>query len=263
MFIILFTFSGCEKVIEFDLANSKEAIVIEAIINNDQLPITVRVSKTTPYFGSTKSNPVSGAKVSARSEKGNSKYLVETSPGIYKLEKTTALPGFWYYIDVEYDSITYSARSFLNEPVHIEEVGFIYFNGHGVFDSGYKINTYIADPENVENYYRLKYYVNNKPVNDQGGNTLYSDHLFNGKPIGLGQLSIVFKETDTVIIELQSIDKAAYDYFSTLENISGKDILQSASPSNPISNFNNGALGYFSAYTFDRKTVIIKDYINN
>ena len=257
---ILFAFSGCEKVIEIDLADSKEAIVIEAIINNNQLPITVRVSKTTPYFGTKTSNPVSGAKVSARSENGKTKYLVETAPGIYELEKTIALPGFWYYINVEYDSITYSARSFLNEPVQIEEVGFSYFDGFGVFDSGYKVNTYITDPGNIENYYRLKYYVNGKPVSDPGGISIYSDHLFNGNPIGFGQQSIVFQETDTVTIELQSIDKAAYDYFSTLENISG-DIPQSASPANPISNFNNGALGYFSAYTFDSKTVIIEDYI--
>jgi len=260
MFLIVFTFSACEKVIEFDLADSKEAIVIEAIINNNQLPITVRVSKTTPYFGAT-SNPVSGAKVSARSEKGTAKYLIETMPGTYELDKTMAVPGFWYYIDVEYDNITYSARSFLNEPVHIEDVGFSYFNGFGIIESGYEVNTYITDPENIENYYRLKYYVNGKPIIGLGGSTIYSDHLFNGEPIGLGQRSIVFQETDTVTIELQSIDKSAYDYFSTLENISGTNILQSASPANPISNFNNGALGYFSAYSFDRKTLIIKDYI--
>ena len=261
MFFVLFAFSSCEKVIEIDLANSKAAIVIEAIINNNELPITVRVSKTTPYYGTNKNNPVSGAKVSARSQTGKAKYLVETSPGVYELEKTIALTGFWYFIEVEYDGIIYSARSFLNETVHIEEVGLSYFNGYGVFASGYKINTFITDPPNVDNYYRLKYSVNGKPNNDLGEITLYSDHLFNGKSIGLGQRSVVFKETDTVTIELQSIDKAAYDYFLTLENITGYGLQQSASPANPISNFNNGALGYFSAYSFDRKTVIIKDYI--
>ena len=261
MLIILFAFSACEKVIEFDLKDSKEVIVIEAIINNNQLPITVKVSKTTPYFKTHTSNPVSQAKVSARSEKGKAKYLVEISPGIYELEKTIALPGFWYIIEVEYEGIKYSARSFLNEPIIIEEVGLSYFDGFGVFDSGYKINTYISDPVNIENYYRLKYYINGKPDDNPEEITLYSDQHFDGKTIGLGQRTIVFKETDTVIIELQSIDKAAFDYFSTLENILGNDVLQSASPANPISNFSNGALGYFSAYSFDRKTVIIKDYI--
>jgi hypothetical protein len=62
-------------------------------------------------------------------------------------------------------------------------------------------------------------------------------------------------------VELQSIDKSVYNYFQTLESISGNAMQQTASPTNPISNFSNGALGYFSAYTFDRKKVIIKDFI--
>jgi len=260
---ILLAFSACEKVIEFDLKASEEALVIEATITNNKLPFTVLVSKTTPYFGTKKSNPVSGAKVSARSDKGKVRYFVETSPGVYEFDNIIALPGYWYIIDVEYDGITYSARSFMNEPVPISEVGISYFNGYGIFESGYKVNTYIRDPENIENYYRLKYYVNGKPINDTEDISLYSDHLFDGKSIGLSQRSKVFKKTDTVIIELQSIDKAAYDYFSTLENIAWTDIQQSATPANPISNFNNGALGYFSAYTFEQKTIVIKDYIEN
>jgi hypothetical protein len=261
MLFILFALSSCEKVIEIDLNNSKEALVIEATMSNNKLPFKVLVSKTTPYFGTKKSNPVSGAKVSARSEHGKVKYFAEISPGVYELPKVVALPGYWYIIDVEYNGVTYSARSFMNQTVPIAEVGLVYFNGYGVFDSGYKLNTYIVDPENTENYYRIKYFINGKANTDPGGTTVYSDQLFNGKDIGLTQRSTVFKETDTVTIELQSIDKAAYDYFSTLENISGNDFQQSAAPANPINNFNNGALGYFSAYTSDTKQVIIKDLI--
>lgn len=261
MLFMLFAFSACEEVIEFDLADADEAIVIEGIVTSNKEPFKVLVSKTTAYFGAPKSNPVSGATVSVRTEKGRAKYFAESAPGVYELEKIVAMPGVWYILEVQYDSITYTARSFMNELVKIEEVGFSYFDGFGIFDSGYKVNTYIKDPADEENYYRLKYYVNGQPTRDPGGITLYSDHLFDGKAIGLAQRSIVFQETDTLTIELQSIDKAAYDYFSTLENIVGVDIQQSASPANPISNFNNGALGYFSAHSFDRKMLIIKDYI--
>ena len=261
LFLTLIVFTACEKIIEIDLSGSKEAIVIEAIITNSKLPFTVLVSKTSPYFGTKTKNPVSGVIVSVRSENGKPKYFVEKAPGLYQLEKTLALAGHWYIVDVEYDSIKYSARSFLSEVVPIVEVGFSYFDGFGFFDSGYKVNTYIRDPANKENYYRLKYYVNGQSTDDRGEITLYSDQLFDGKEIGLGQRSVVFQETDTLTIELQSIDKAAFNYFSTLESISGSWTQQSASPANPISNFNNGALGYFSAYSFDRKKVVIKDYI--
>jgi hypothetical protein len=107
----------------------------------------------------------------------------------------------------------------------------------------------------------MKIYVNGKLQTNEGELNLYSDELFDGKAIGLVQQSAVVHEDDAIIIEFQSIDKATYDYFSTLESISGIEIIQSASPANPISNFSNGALGYFSAYSFDRKTINIKDFI--
>jgi len=263
MLFALFAFSSCEKVIEVELNESNEVLVIEATITNSKLPFKVLVSKTTPYFGTTKINPVSRAIVSARAENGKPRYFIEKSPGVYEMEKIVALPGYWYIIDVQYEGVTYSARSFMNEAVQITEIGISYFDGFGIFDSGYKINTYIKDPQKIENYYRLKYFVNGEPANEKGEIALYSDQLFDGKAIGLSQRSIVFKETDTLTIELQSIDKATYDYFSTLENITWSDIQQTATPANPISNFNKGALGYFSAYTFVRKTVIIKDLIGD
>jgi len=261
IFCLVF-FDSCEKVIELDLAGSKEAIVIEATITNTKLPFTVLVSKTLPYFDSITSNPVSGAKVSVRLDGGKTKYFRETAPGVYTLENIHALPGYWYIIDVEYEGVTYSARSFMNEAVPILELGFSYFDGLGFFENGYLVSCYMQDPGDQENYYRLKYYVNGIQKNDHGKISVYSDKLINGKEIGLGQRTLVFQETDTLTIELQSIDKAAYDYFSTLENITNTEWQPTASPANPISNFSNGALGYFSAYSFDRKTVVIKDYIN-
>jgi hypothetical protein len=238
-------------------------IVIEAQVTNTSLPFTVKISKTAPYFGSETNKPVTGAKVSIKSEKGRIKNFTEVSPGLYIYDKTTAFPNFLYILTVEYEGVTYTAKSYMNESVSISDVSLSYFDGLGFLESGYRINTYIRDPADVENYYRIKYLVNGKVSTSQGGISLYSDLLFNGKGIGLGQRSLVFKKTDTVTVELQSIDKAAYDYFSTLESISGLDILQTVSPANPISNFDNGALGYFSAYTLDRKTIVIKDYIDN
>lgn len=254
-------FSSCEKVIEIDLADSKSVLVIEATITSNGAPCKVLVSKTSPYFGAATSNLVSGAKVSVRVENGKPMQLKELSPGIYKLEKPFALPNFWYIVDVEYEGVTYSARSFLNYAVPISDYSISYFDGYGFFDSGYKINCFICDPAGIENYYRMKVYVNGKLQTNEGELNLYSDKLFDGKAIGLVQQSAVFQKDDAVTIEFQSIDKATYDYFSTLESISGIEIIQSASPANPKSNFNNGALGYFSAYSFDRKTININDFI--
>ena len=253
--------SSCEKIIEFNLSDSQSVLVIEANVSNGKLPFTVLLSKTSPYFVTKTDNLVKGAIVSLRTDKGRPKYFTETSPGNFKLEKTMVLSGFWYNLEVEYEGKVYSARSYLNELVPIVDIGISYFDGYGLFESGYKISCYLRDPVNRENYYRIKYFVNGDLIDDSEEISLYTDKLFDGKVIGLGQRTMVFHETDTLTVELQSIDKAAYDYFSTLESISGNVMEQTASPSNPLSNFNNGALGYFSAYSADRRTFIIKDYL--
>ena len=262
-FFLLFTtsFSGCEKVIEFDLSDAKKVIVIEAAINNRRIPVTVKVSMTSPYFLAGSENPVSGAKVSIHIDKGSSVYFTETKPGIYTLEDIVITDENWYNIDVEYDGKKYSARSYMPKLVPIADLQITYFDGLGLFDSGYKIVCFVIDPPNEENYYRFKYSVNGKPVDDHGDISVYSDKLFNGEIVGLTQGAFVFQKTDTLTVEMQSIDKAAYQYFSTLRTITATETLQSASPSNPISNFNNGALGYFSVYTYERRRLIIKDYI--
>jgi len=262
IFVACFAFSACEKVIEFNLADSKSTIVIEANITNNREPFTVLVSKTSPYFGTTTTNLVSGAKVSVRVENGIPKYFKESSPGVYILEKTSATSKNWYIVDVEYEGVKYSARSYLNDLVPIMDFSLTYFDGFGLFDSGYKVNCFIRDPSGIKNYYRMKIYVNGKLNDTEGEINIYSDELFNGKVVGLIQHSAVFQEKDQVIVELQTIDKATYDYFSTLESISGIEMIQSASPANPISNFDNGALGYFSAYSLDRKVLNISDYIS-
>lgn len=259
--LAVFVLPSCEKVIDYDLQSADPVIVIEATVTSNNEPFNVLISKTTPYFGASESSLVQGAKVSIKTENGKPRYFNEISPGVYQLNKFIAPPKNWYIINIENEGITYTAKSYLNNFVPIVDCNITYFEGLGFFDSGYKINCFIKDPPDVDNYYRLKLYKNGKTVNTKGEMDIYTDRLFDGKTIGLMQnSSVVFDITDTVIVELQSIDKAAYDYFSTLEGITGLEFVQSASPSNPISNFNNGALGYFSAYSYDRKTVIISNY---
>jgi len=263
LFFISEFFSGCEKVIEFDLSDAKEVIVIEAAISNKRIPLTVKVSKTSPYFQRVSGNPVSGAQVNIHVDLGKPVYFEETESGVYTLEDISVVEGNWYNIDVDYNGVTYSARSYMPKVVPIADLQLIYFDGLGFLDSGYKIICFVRDPPIINNYYHLKYFVNKEPVDDHGDIVVYSDRLFDGKTVGLNQGAFVFQNKDTVSVEIQSIDKATYDYFSTLRSITAVEAFQSASPSNPISNFNNGALGYFSAYTYERRRVIISDYLNN
>jgi hypothetical protein len=58
---------------------------------------------------------------------------------------------------------------------------------------------------------------------------------------------------------MQSIDHTIFTYYSALLEISGDGGAGGGvTPSNPPSNINNGALGYFSAHTVQKKSIVIQ-----
>ena len=64
------------------------------------------------------------------------------------------------------------------------------------------------------------------------------------------------KTGDEVTIEMQCLDEPIYQYWYTLRTGGGDGNENTASPANPITNITGGALGYFSAHTISRQTVI-------
>ncbi|ALR32095.1 hypothetical protein ATE47_16915 [Chryseobacterium sp. IHB B 17019] len=58
---------------------------------------------------------------------------------------------------------------------------------------------------------------------------------------------------------MQSMDLSVFNYFKALPGftLNGKYNGGGILPANPISNINNGTLGYFSAHTSEKKTIII------
>ena len=67
----------------------------------------------------------------------------------------------------------------------------------------------------------------------------------------------VFQQSDTVVVELYTLDAQTFEYYNTLFQISGgSEMMSFTTPANPNTNISNGALGYFGAYTISRDTII-------
>jgi hypothetical protein len=112
------------------------------------------------------------------------------------------------------------------------------------------------DPPAVKNSYRFILTLNGVVKE-----TIYAsnDEFYNGKRgsayINYFNGEETIEENDSVDIEMQCIDAGVYNFFFTLN----QTISQSAAaPTNPVSNFSGGALGYFSAYTTQRKSIRIR-----
>ena len=86
---------------------------------------------------------------------------------------------------------------------------------------------------------------------------LGDDRLTDGnsvsRPLFIDSLFVI---GDTIDIELRSIDEKIFKYYSEIQTIAGAG-QATAAPSNPIAIWDNGALGYFSAYGNSRETVVI------
>lgn len=256
--ILLLALVSCEKVIDVDLNEVHSAIVVEGNISNFPYQAEVKLSKTGSYFGELTEEKISGALVVVESDLNERFVFVEVAPGVYKSEEISPEEGVTYYLSVEIEDEIYEASSRLSPTVEIYALDYVYAEGFAFYDEGYILKVLIADPPNTDNFYRIKTYLNDSLENEYGDFFIFDDHLYDGQKVEVTLHGDIYQEDDVVTLQLISLEEGAYKYFDTFqESLSVSPA--SAAPANPISNISNGALGYFSAWSSDIKTVIIKE----
>ena len=254
--IIMILATACEKVIDVDLNDATPIIVIEGNLSNYLNEAEVKISMTSSYFDTLPSEKVSDAIINIISDFGDRFVLKETNKGIYKVSKVWFKEGSTYHLSIEANGESYEAMSKLNPPVVIDSVRF-YYEDSPFFDKGYYINVYLYDPPGIKNFYRLKYSKNGVLQNTIDDLILFNDRYADGNSIEVTLFNQPFELNDTVTLQLISLDEGAYEYLRTFRELVNNNP-GSAAPANPISNISNGSLGYFSAWSSNTKSVIIK-----
>jgi len=248
--ILSFTLVSCEKEIDVDLRSVEPRLVIEGKVMLDSLA-KVKITKTKDFGEDNNYPPVEGAIVRISSDAGEDEELFLDNSGWYVATGLRGVVGTTYNLSVTYDEIEYTASSFLPPMVPIDSVTMFSFP---VLD--YEIpRIHFKDPVGKTNeYYRQKLYINSKytKIAWEAMETDQSDGIKMVSLLIPSEKELVdeeIKKGDTILVELQSIDKGAFTFFDTLGNIDDALV-------NPTSNIKGGALGYFSAYSFDRKEII-------
>ncbi|ACU04756.1 MULTISPECIES: DUF4249 domain-containing protein [Pedobacter] len=246
-------FSSCEKVIDLKLDNAEPVVVIDGGLSDQNENQVIKVSKTYNFTEPNKFNGVTGAKVVLTRPNGSTINYNEIAPGIYQSAKFRGVTGVRYALDVTIDGKIYSAASTMPGKVMLDSLSFRQFNFFG------KINTYVAvnyqDPVEVQNQYRYILKVKGKVEDDM----VSEDRFNNGNSVS----DVIFYKLDDLVsgdslhVEFQCIDRNVYRYFYSLGQNAGNGG-PPVSPANPVSNFNNGALGVFNAYTSSKRTAVIK-----
>jgi len=256
-FLILFVFFSCERVIDVDLNEANPQIVIEGNLSYNHGELEVQISKTGSYFATTPIEKVDNAEVFLENSAGTRIEAEAFGNGVYKIEGYPMQQKKEYQLFIEAEGQKYEAKSTLFPAVKIDSLGFEYQPDVRFFEGGYRLLLYFSDPPAEGNYYRIKVHKNGVLLNDVDDLIVFDDSGLNGKGIQVTLRRQLFDLGDTASVQLMSIDENAFLYFTTFREMANTNP-GSPAPANPISNFSNGALGYFSAWSFEEKEIIIE-----
>lgn len=256
IFIIIFCCSCYQDVIDINLSELDQQIVIEGSITNQPGPYTVKISKTASIYEPGSFPKVSGAYVVIYDDRDNFEILNEIEAGVYLTSSLQGVPGRTYTLQVVTEGREYIAISKMPVPIEFNSVVCV----PGQNQTYYNLLYSFYDHEGIEDYCRIKLYRDGEYLDLDY--KLYHDGNSDGELIEIESLSNFFSN-NLAEIELFTIEKEIYEYFSTLANFDdegnseGDDIIGLA-PCNPNSNISNNALGYFSAQTYRKYQLLVR-----
>jgi hypothetical protein len=255
--------SGCEKVVEIDLNDASPNIVIEGLVTDKRGPYTVSISKTGSYFNQPSLETVSGATVVITDDFNNIDTLDESTPGLYVTSRTRGIYERTYTLKVIAEEKVYTGSTRLADRVPIDSLrlrkGILQgFNFDDDDDTQIDLHCFFRDPRD-KNYYRIRVFKNDS-INTESYR-LYDDQYANGLITDI----IVSHATlgNTYRIELWSLDRQTYLYYNTLGDLMYSNPIFGSTPSNPVTNLSNGALGYFGSYSVTARQITITEELIN
>lgn len=256
VFAVLLGLFSCQKVIDVDLNDADPKVVIEAnYIASDSL-VKVRVTKTSSFFDTNPSPVIDNAVVTLVDEGGSATIIPSVGNGYYELGNYIPQYNTTYTLSVATDvSTVYTAQCFLPSPVQLQPIVEQYFPP-GLFsgDGGYVVLVRFDDPADTSNYFEIIQGKNGIWEDSLSSILTQDDALTDGNFVERPLFNIIYQSGDIANLELRSVDEAIYNY---VQQAQGADDPSSAAPGNPISNWDNGALGYFSAYSYSRQSLLI------
>ena len=254
--VIVMCCVSCTKVIDINVRKSDIKYVIEGVITNQPGICTVTVRQSKQYDENNEFTGVSDAIVTV-TDNSVQHILSESEPGVYTTSLIQGTPGHEYSLMVVAGGQTFTSLSVMPAPVGMDSL----YVSRGPFGQ-FKFATIVyTDPAQINNGYRFVQYVNG--IKEP---TIFweNDEFTDGQTITM-QLDASapekddprnIKSGDSVTVEMQTVDDKVFKYWYSLRAEGGDGDGITAAPSNPISNRQGGALGYFSAHTVQRRSAV-------
>jgi hypothetical protein len=260
---------SCTERINIELDESFTRLVVDGSITTDTLAHKVILSKTSSYYYNQPAPMVSGAKVTITD--GELTFnLTEKSPGIYMTQTTVyGIPGHTYTLNIKLpDKIggyqDFTASTILNPVNPLDSIRLV-FRPEYSEDGYWEVQCYVQDPPTAD-FYRFLVSRNQKLITDTLQEWfVIDDRFFNGNYTNGASIAELdqskpeekLEEGDTVKAEVNSIGKEYANFiWDAQSELFGSNPLFSGPPANVKGNINNGAIGFFAAYSVTRAFAI-------
>ena len=255
--ILALAFTACEKVIEVELDPALKQYVIEGNITNQPGPYTIRVSESTDFFDPGDYPMITDATVVISDSEGTIDTLVQVSDGMYQTSTIEGVPGRSYSLEVTIGNEVFTGSSTMPLETKLDSMtyGEPAFSGFGGGDDYVGIECHFHDPEEYENYYRFKIFINGEPEDEI---YLTDDLVWNGLDVEYSRIRLDKNIGDTIKIQFWNIDKTTHSYLEMLSDLNGGG-MGSSTPANPESNLSGNVLGYFAAVAMDSLSVVVEE----
>lgn len=253
-------FTSCQKVIDIDLNDANPQYVIEGAIYEGVNDFKVHITQTSSYFGNDAPSPVNNAVVTLNDPNSSVITLNPTGNGWYEIAAFMGKPNSLYELNVQVGGQSFTANATMPNHAAIDTFSVKEFGGFGPPDpeqGDQLLLVHFKDSAGIKNYYRVVVKQNNKLLEKPEYYYIFDDQIRDGLAIEAPLFTSLFFKGDSVDVELLGMDAGVYDYFTTLRDVLSGDANTGAAPANPNSNFNNGALGYFAAYSSSKKSIRI------
>jgi len=253
--------SSCVEDFDVDLNSTYERIIIQGSINSERKAHKVILSKSADYFSNQQTPRISGATVTL-SDGIDVFTLTEVSPGIYETDTMAGIAGRTYTLNVTIEGENYESSCYMNfcPPMDSLQIGYYDYGNYQTEDTFAIVLLYAQEPETEGNYYLWDVYRNGILESDTlSEKWLETDLFVNGLYISGYQAQWLVANTgDTITLEMQSVVEGYYDYFYQVMSVTDWNGGPMAGPpANRIGNISNDALGFFLAYSLERKTIIV------
>jgi len=233
--------------------------VIEGVITDQSGLTKVLISQTKNFDEDNSFEGVAGAVVTLREEGGPQVTLTETTTGTYVDPTYRGRTGRKYFLNVRVAGQEFTAEARMPQRVELDS---IFVTDEFLFSESRKIlNTVYRDPAGRGNSYRFIQYVNDHKVEQI---FIQNDEYTDGRKVESKLYYFTdddddesnVKSGDNIRIDMLCIDPVVYKYwFSLFRSATGNS--GQATPANPVSNIQGGALGYFSAHTTQTRTLVV------